>query len=52
MDKDKNYVKAEIVNGNKNSHNLGVIIIVILSFKAIKRHKNNSPFNVSNPPLS
>ena len=29
-----------------------LIIIVILSFKAIKRHKNNSPFNVSNPPLS
>ena len=35
MDKDKNYVKAEIVNGNKNSHNLGVIIIVILCLMAI-----------------
>ena len=35
MNNDKNYVKAEIVNGNKHTHKLGVIIIVILCLMAI-----------------
>ena len=35
MNNDKNYVKAEIVNGNKHTHNWGVVIIVIICLIAI-----------------
>ena len=35
MNNDKKYVKAEIVNGNKHTHNWGVVIIVIICLIAI-----------------